>query len=523
MRNLNLRTKIMVIGAVLAICAIGTGVLALARMSEMNQGSEQLYTSGLVPLRLIGQVREDIDDSRRDVLNHAMSSTTENMAKYDKALADDYAAFDRDLAEYAKEPASGQLVDQLREAFTAYKKAVDEQLLPAGRAHDTAKMEQIRDQVTSPLAEKTEAIGEQIIDAETAEAERLKNATATTYSSSRTLVISILVAGIVAALIVGLLITRTILAGLHRVSYVIEGLAKRDLTRSSELSSTDEFGRMGRHLDEAVDSIRTTVADLVGTADTLARAAVELSAVSGELTGTANEASLRAGTAATSADEVNGGVQAVMAGSEQMSASIAEIAANATKAAAVAQESSRVADETTAQIDELSRASSEIGEVVRLITTIAEQTNLLALNATIEAARAGDAGKGFAVVASEVKDLAQETAKATEDITVRIQAIQASSVGAARAVGQISEIVGQITDYSSTIASAVEEQSATTNEMSRAITSAADASSQVGRTFGAVAEVAAATSDSARASQAAADNFSALSARLNGLVEAFKF
>jgi methyl-accepting chemotaxis protein len=173
------------------------------------------------------------------------------------------------------------------------------------------------------------------------------------------------------------------------------------------------------------------------------------------------EASDKANSAAPAATEISTNMQTAAAGDEEMTASIREIATTSSQAAQVAQESMAITKETSDQIAELGQASVEVGDVVQLITSIAEQTNLLALNATIEAARAGDAGKGFAVVASEVKDLAQETVRATEDIT----AIQQRTEGAGSAIARIHEVINQITDYSTTIASAVEQQSATTNEM----------------------------------------------------------
>jgi len=172
-------------------------------------------------------------------------------------------------------------------------------------------------------------------------------------------------------------------------------------------------------------------------------------------------------------------VQTVAAGAEQMGASIREIAQNANEAAKVAHQATGVAAVTTETVSKLGVSSAEIGNVVKVITQIAAQTNLLALNATIEAARAGEAGKGFAVVASEVKDLAQETARATEEITRRVDAIQVDTTGAVVAIGQISTIIASINDFQLTIASAVEEQTATTNEMSRSVTEAATGSVEI--------------------------------------------
>ncbi len=170
-------------------------------------------------------------------------------------------------------------------------------------------------------------------------------------------------------------------------------------------------------------------------------------------------------TAAT--EQVNRNLQTVATGAEEMSATIKEIAKNASEAARVASEAVKSAATTNATVSKLGDSSVEIGQVIKVITSIAQQTNLLALNATIEAARAGEAGKGFAVVANEVKELAKQTAKATEDISQKINAIQGDTKSAVDAIGNISGIINQINDISNTIATAVEEQSATTNEMSR--------------------------------------------------------
>nr|BFE58031.1 CHASE3 domain-containing protein [Dactylosporangium thailandense] len=323
--------------------------------------------------------------------------------------------------------------------------------------------------------------------------------------------------------VAGVMITRQTSRRVNRVRDTIAALAAGNLTATSNLSTNDEFGRMGQDLDTAMASVRATVQDLAGTAATLSSAAAELSKVSGDLNLGATEASGKATSAAQAADEVNTNVQSVAAGAEQMTASIQEIATTSSRAAEVANQSLEIARGTTEQLTTLGQASTQIGEVVRLITSIAEQTNLLALNATIEAARAGDAGKGFAVVASEVKDLAQETARATEDITKRIGAIQAGSDGASAAMQRIEDVIGQLTEFSHTIAAAVEEQSATTNEMTRSINDAARGAGEVQANFSGVAEVTTATSGSAKHSQRAADDLAGLAVRLNGMVAKFTY
>src|SRR5690606_7554854 len=199
------------------------------------------------------------------------------------------------------------------------------------------------------------------------------------------------------------------------------------------------------------------------------------------------------------------------------------IAHNASAAAKVAAQATDVVVTTNETVSKLGASSQEIGEVVKVITTIAEQTNLLALNATIEAARAGEAGKGFAVVAGEVKELAQETAKATEDISRRVETIQVDTAGAVEAIAEISRIIAQINDYQLSIASAVEQQSATTNEMSRGVTEAATGSGEIAVNIGSVADVTRGANETVTQLTTAADELARLSANLQTRLAQFSF
>ena len=208
---------------------------------------------------------------------------------------------------------------------------------------------------------------------------------------------------------------------------------------------------------------------------------------------------------------------------EQMGASVREIAKNANEAARVGTTAVEMAEGTNETIAKLGQSSTEIGNVIKVITSIAEQTNLLALNATIEAARAGEAGKGFAVVANEVKELANQTAKATEDISQKIEAIQTDTRGAVEAIGQVGTIINQINDIQNTIASAVEEQTATTNEISRSVSEAARGSSEITENIARVAQAAESTSAGAGDTRKAADAMSGMADELQQLVGQFTF
>jgi methyl-accepting chemotaxis protein len=253
-------------------------------------------------------------------------------------------------------------------------------------------------------------------------------------------------------------------------------------------------------------------------ASALSSSAEELTAISQQMAGTAEETATQANVVSAASEEVSKNVSVVAAGSEEMQASIREISKSANEAARVARNAVSVADTTNATIAKLGDSSLEIGKVIKVITSIAQQTNLLALNATIEAARAGEAGKGFAVVANEVKELAKQTAKATEDIGQKIEAIQVDTKGAVTAIAEISAVINQINDISNNIASAVEEQTVTTNEIGRNVTEAAKGTGDIAKNISGVADAARETTQAAGDTQKAAQALTELAVQLQGLV-----
>ena len=272
-------------------------------------------------------------------------------------------------------------------------------------------------------------------------------------------------------------------------------------------------------LDTVVDPLKVAASQ----ASALASSAEELTAVSSQMASNAEETATQANVVSAASEQVSKNVTVVATGSEQMQASIREISKSANESAKVAKAAVAVTESTNITIAKLGESSLEIGKVIKVITSIAQQTNLLALNATIEAARAGEAGKGFAVVANEVKELAKETAKATEEIGQKIDAIQTDTKGAVKAIGEISSIINQINDISNNIASAVEEQTVTTNEIARNVGEAAKGTSEIAKNIGGVAIAAQNTTHGASDMQKAAQSLSGMAAQLQGMVAKFSF
>ncbi len=279
-------------------------------------------------------------------------------------------------------------------------------------------------------------------------------------------------------------------------------------------------------INDTMEAMRTNLSSLINevaqNASMLASSSEELSSVSQQMSANAEETATQANVVSAASEQVSKNVSVVATGSEEMLASIREIAKSANEAARVARNAVKVADTTNQTVAKLGESSVQIGKVIKVITSIAQQTNLLALNATIEAARAGEAGKGFAVVANEVKELAKETAKATEEIGQKIDAIQGDTQGAVKAIEEIGTIINQINDISNTIASAVEEQTATTNEIGRNVTEAAKGTGEIARNITGVAKAAEDTTGGANDTLKAAQSLSQMATQLQQLMSRFK-
>ena len=450
-------------------------------------------------------------------------------------------AFDRHCATIEAHPQFSKLSN----LYTPFKEAGEQVFTAAMKlsdAQDTLRGDY--DALAADLENLEEFYEEQVVDP--------MSETITAHLGTLSFVSgSSIVMGTVLALVIGLFMAMRLVRPLSRMVVMLKDIAEGegDLTRRLDDSAKDELGELAFWFNSFMEKIRGTITDMASNTSTLASASNSLVSTAKQLTmgaeSTTNESASVAAAAeemsvnmaqmSSSTEQMSDNVKSVAAAVEEMTASISEIARNAEQTSQAVGDAARLAEQSSGRIGKLGTAADEIGKVIEVIQDIAEQTNLLALNATIEAARAGDSGKGFAVVATEVKELARQTAEATEDIRTRIEAIQGATGESVQAINDITNAISSVNSVSQTIAAAVEEQSVTTKEIARSIaetSTAADtvatgiaqsasASQEITRSISGVDEGAKQAARNAESTRAAGEELSGLTARLRITVGQF--
>ena len=518
--KLSIRAKITAVVAILLFAMAGMGLLAVHNMRAINADTVDIATNWLPSVRGLGELRADVITYRNVIREHMLGENAEEKASSEKVLATVVEANNKIRQQYEQlitSPEERAIYADWSKTWDEYKKGTQEVLelsrRDAGKvphdAHD------FNTKTVNKIGIESDNILKKDIDLNNTGADKAKDDAAANYNSALMMLAAILGAAVIAGIAVSFYLIRDVSNGIASIVKPMQALGQGDL--SVEIPHRGEKTEMGlmadalqvfkealiakRSADEAaakdaeakiergrrVDNITREFEQMIGeivnnvsSASTqLEASAGSLSASAGSLSKTAARSQELSTTVASASEKASTNVQSVASATEELSSSVNEISRQVQESARMASDAVGQARGTTERVSELSKAATRIGDVVELINTIAGQTNLLALNATIEAARAGEAGRGFAVVASEVKALAEQTAKATGEIGQQINGIQSATQDSVNAIKEISGTIEKLSEISSMIAAAMEEQGAATQEISRNVQQAAQGTQQV--------------------------------------------
>jgi methyl-accepting chemotaxis protein len=562
--NLKIARKLTLSFAVVLTLMVGLGIFAVVQFAKLYEVTDSITSNRLPSLQQTEEIGSDNLTIRRYTLGVLAAEDAAAKAEETQRFEESVTETKSDIAKYAPLVDKGEEEKLYADMKTKIDAALDAAIMTVNLEKQNKHAE--ASHYSGTVARPANKVADQAIKAEIDYNVRMAKSdtdeSIATYHSARTLVLSVLIFAMAIGIFLAMTVSRMIANPLRTMQDAAEKLALGDADQKITHESKDEVGSLAnsfrqvvsynqtiaaacealgrgdvtvsvepksdkdllaKNFTHAVSAIRDTVREMAEGSSNLAAASEELSATSSQMSANAEETAAQAGAVSSAAEQISANVQTVVSGSEQMTASIKEISTNAHEAAKVAGNGVKIASEANQKVGKLSESSQEIGQVIKVITSIAEQTHLLALNATIEAARAGEAGKGFAVVANEVKELAKETAKATEDISRKIEAIQADTQGAIQGIAEISQIIAQINDIQNTIATAVEEQTATTNEISRNVNDVASGNQEIARNITGVATAAKSTTEGAEYTNKAAGELARLASTLQTLVRQFDF
>tara|TARA_R110001583_G_scaffold17679_2_gene71257 strand:- start:32186 stop:33874 length:1689 start_codon:yes stop_codon:yes gene_type:complete len=502
--NLKISRKLVVAFGVMLVLNIFASVFAIIKMQTINSTSTEIAVNWLPSIKVINEINDSVNKMRLFQLAHVLSNDADDMAAYESKIQQQIATEQREAKTYEtliSSPEERAMWQKASALITKYDKAWEE-ILGLSRANQNAQARDLMLGDGEKLVVEIREILQGLVKMNQEGGNAASARGDDEYAWSRLLMICVAV--FVAVLTIGfsIILSRGIATPIVNMTAVMSCLAAGDKSAEiPDMDRKDEIGEMAAAVqvfrDNMIEAERLAQVEETRNRDRAARteridgltrefdrdagmtiaavasAATELQSNAQSLSSQSDKATHQASTVASAATQATGNVQTVASAAEQLSASISQIANDVAQAAAVSKEAVDQAGHTGRVVGNLQQSAVKIGEVVSLINDIASQTNLLALNATIEAARAGEAGKGFAVVASEVKNLANQTARATADIGEQISATRSATDEAVKAIADIVETIEKVNEIASSIAAAIEEQQVATGEIARNVEEAA--------------------------------------------------
>jgi len=527
----NLSTKLLVGFSITILFSVALSLAAFWTFAKLYDAIDGIYEKDVIGVKLVNQAARDVQILAR-FINRLGLSHYGNDSESAKSASDIIiklkAEIDKDLKDAEPTIRSPELKEKLANIYPKlekyYKTYVDNILkIEVGKDSGVAVFAILNNPEYRALLSEISKSMADISDQKARNAKLSVVATQNDLDRMRLFMGLMLGASVLLSFFVVYVVLHSVKRPLTSLKKTILEMADSKL--NTQVENTDlnnEIGEMAKAIQVLQTNLQQSFKVIGVNSTSVASSSEQLAAVSMQMSSNAEETATQAKVVSDAAERMSSNTQMVATGIEEMSASIREISLSTVQASTVAHQAVDVARSTNETMSKLGKSTMEIGNVLKVISSIAEQTNLLALNATIEAARAGELGKGFAVVANEVKELARQTAKATEEIGGSISVMQEDAKGALASIEKITAIIHNMNEISGIIASAVEEQAATTAEINRNVSEAATGSTEIAKNIKSVAEAAHSTTQGASNSQQAAFDLSKIAVDLEGAVAKFK-